>query len=219
MGGQDTAIRKILFFCLLTGIIIAVGDFKILSFFKSNAWVLKGDVYYLLRIGGSMWTWLLISISIALAFPRSDSPSPLKLRVERGSVSLKIAAISICLSAGLGGLIAEFLKLIIRRERPIDQEVYVFRAFSERAWSTSGLGLPSSHAAVAFGGSLALITIFPTLRWPALGMAIGCGFTRISSGAHYPTDVAAGALVGFFANYLAGLWLRRESWKHNRTSK
>ena len=219
MCSQDAALRKILFSCLLTGIIIAVGDFKILSFFKSNAWVLKGDVYYLLRIGGSMWTWLLISISIALAFPRSDSASPLKFRVERGSVSLKMAAISICLSAGLGGLIAEFLKLIIRRERPIDQEVYVFRAFSERAWSTSGLGLPSSHAAVAFGGSLALITIFPTLRWPALGMAIGCGFTRISSGAHYPTDVAAGALVGCFANYLAGLWLRRESWKHNRTSK
>lgn len=219
MGDQDAAMRKILFSCLLAGIIIAVGDFKILSFFKSNAWVLKGDVYYLLRIGGSMWTWLLISISIALAFPRSDSASHLRLRVERGSVSLKMAAISICLSAGLGGLIAEFLKLIIRRERPIDQEVYVFRAFSERAWSTSGLGLPSSHAAVAFGGSLALITIFPTLRWPALGMAIGCGFTRISSGAHYPTDVAAGALVGCFANYLAGLWLRRESWKHNRTSK
>lgn len=219
MGNQDAAIRKILFSCLLVGIIIAVGDFKILSFFKSNAWALKGDVYYLLRIGGSMWTWLLISISIALAFPRSDSASPLRLRFERGSVSLKMAAISICLSAGLGGLIAEFLKLIIRRERPIDQEVYVFRAFSERAWSTSGLGLPSSHAAVAFGGSLALITIFPTLRWPALGMAIGCGFTRISSGAHYPTDVAAGALVGCFANYLAGLWLRRESWKHNRTSK
>lgn len=219
MCSQDATIRKILFSCLLAGIIIAVGDFEILSFFKSNAWVLKGDVYYLLRIGGSMWTWLLISVSMALAFPRSDSTSPLRLRIERGSVSLKKAAISICLSAGLGGLIAEFLKLIIRRERPIDQEVYVFRAFSERAWSTSGLGLPSSHAAVAFGGSLALITIFPTLRWPALGMAIGCGFTRISSGAHYPTDVAAGALVGCFANYLAGLWLRRESWKHNRTSK
>jgi membrane-associated phospholipid phosphatase len=219
MGGQDAAIRKTLFSCLLAGIIIAIGDFKILSFFKSNAWVLKGDVYYLLRICGSMWTWLLISTSMVLALPRSGSASPLGFKVEGGSISLKMAAISICLSAGLGGIIAEFLKLIIRRERPIDQEVYVFRAFSERAWSTSGLGLPSSHAAVAFGGSLALITIFPTLRWPALGMAIGCGFTRISSGAHYPTDVAAGALVGCFANYIAGLWLRRESWKHNRTSK
>ena len=43
MGSQDAAIRKILFPCLLAGIIIAVGDFKILSFFKSNAWALKGD--------------------------------------------------------------------------------------------------------------------------------------------------------------------------------
>jgi len=78
MGDKDAATRKILFSCLLTGIIIAVGDFKILSFFKSNAWVLKGDVYYLFRICGSMWTWLLISVSMALAFPRSDSASPLR---------------------------------------------------------------------------------------------------------------------------------------------
>jgi membrane-associated phospholipid phosphatase len=56
--------------------------------------------------------------------------------------------------------------------------------------------LPSSHAAVAFAGSITLALLYPRLALPALAVAIGCGFTRVASGAHYPSDVLAGAVVG-----------------------
>lgn len=100
------------------------------------------------------------------------------------------------LSPALSGGLAEILKLTFRRERPSELGAYVFRSLSDRPWSSSGLGLPSSHAAVAFGGSMALMILFPRLRWPALVMAMG------------PTDIYLGALVGSVTGLLLAHWLK-----------
>lgn len=196
--------KKVLLAFILAWLIVSAADFRLLSLFRSLRPVFDGDLYYLLRIWGTVWTWLLISGAILLVCPRSPTPATLPPLAIRP----KLAAAQITLSAVCGGVAAELLKLIFRRERPSDLEVYVFRTFSEEPWSSSGLGLPSSHAAVAFGGSLALITIFPRLRWPVLLMAIGCAATRLASGAHYPTDVLAGALVGWAASHTVAVSIR-----------
>ena len=121
-----------------------------------------------------------------------------------------LAAARILISASLSGLLAELLKLIVHRERPTTLEHYVFRNITEHTWSTSGLGLPSSHAAVAFGGTFALIALFPQLRWPALLMATGCVITRVAMGAHFPSDVLAGAWVGWLTSYLTTTYLKQQ---------
>ena len=121
-----------------------------------------------------------------------------------------LVAARVLISAALSGLLAELLKLIIRRERPADLEHYVFRNITDHTWSTSGLGLPSSHAAVAFGGSFALIALFPQLRWPALLMATGCVITRVAMGAHFPSDVLAGAWVGWLTSYVTTTYLKQQ---------
>jgi undecaprenyl-diphosphatase len=56
--------------------------------------------------------------------------------------------------------------------------------------------MPSSHALVAFAGAAALARLFPraTPIWYAL--AVGCGITRLLSGAHFLSDVVVGALIG-----------------------
>ncbi|MFO8238810.1 MAG: phosphatase PAP2 family protein [Prochlorococcaceae cyanobacterium] len=153
----------------------------------------KSDLLLLLRVWGSLWLWLGIALNAGILEWR---------RVRRGLASTVDRVGVLLLSPLLGGLLAEGLKLLVRRERPSGLDAYLFRSWLERPWSTSGLGLPSSHAAVAFGGSAALGLVYPELRWPAALMALGCGFTRVASGAHYPTDVLVAAVVGVAAAQL-----------------
>ena len=140
------------------------------------------DWWWLLRLGGYWPTWLLLGAAVCAA-DRS---------ARRGL--FPIAA------TGLAGLVAEGLKLLIRRQRPIDSDgAYRFLAFAERTWDSSAFGLPSSHAAVAFAGAFALSRLWPRVGVVVVPWAIGCGLTRVSVGQHFLSDVAGGALVGWLA--------------------
>jgi len=98
----------------------------------------------------------------------------------------------------LSGAAAEGLKLVVRRERPATPVAgYVRRPFADQPWRTTTFGLPSSHAAVAFGAAWALGHLAPAARPVWLALAIGCGATRLLGPAHYPSDVVAAALVAY----------------------
>src|SRR5690606_5099200 len=95
-------------------------------------------------------------------------------------------------------------KPIIARERPVGEEIalrpgfYHFRGlFDGFIHPTSGLGFPSSHAAVAFAGSLMLAVFLPRARTLLIILAACCGITRMLTGAHFASDVFAGALLGW----------------------
>jgi membrane-associated phospholipid phosphatase len=112
-------------------------------------------------------------------------------------------------SAALGGIIAELLKIVLRRERPgLTDGAHVFRSWSEQPFSTARLGLPSSEVAVAFAAATALARLFPNawLLWYAL--AVGCAVTRVASGAHFMSDVLLAALVGYGSTLI--IWPRRD---------
>lgn len=83
------------------------------------------------------------------------------------------------------------------------------RARPEVEWALGrapGSSFPSGHAAsaVVYFGMLAYLTWKLTRRWPptlaaaalALFVSLGAGYSRIYLGVHYPSDVAAGYLVG-----------------------
>ena len=96
------------------------------------------------------------------------------------------------------GAAAEVLKLAFRRERPgLTDGAHVFRPWSDRPWSTADLGLPSSEAAVAFAAAAVLARLFPEARVLWYGLALGCGLTRVASGAHFMSDAVFAALVGY----------------------
>ena len=100
-------------------------------------------------------------------------------------------------SITVAGILGELLKLVVRRERPgTHNGVYGFRPFTDHPFSSRNFGMPSSHAVIAFSGAAALSILFPeaTIVWYAL--AIGCGITRVLSGAHFLSDVVAGAAIG-----------------------
>lgn len=180
--------RALLLAGLLPGVFLVLAlDLPLLQLLVWSDKPPKSDLLLLLRVWGSLWLWLGIAITAGLLEWR---------RVQRRLDGTLERVGVLLLSPLVGGLVAEVLKLVIRRERPSELDAYLFRSWLERPWSTSGLGLPSSHAAVAFAGSAALGLLYPELRWLAVLMALGCGFTRVASGAHYPSDVLAAALVG-----------------------
>ena len=106
------------------------------------------------------------------------------------------------LSSSLGsGLVANLVKLALPRARPRDfdfTEGTVWDTFARRI-SESGTfqSFPSSHTATAVGFSVVLSQIFPRGRVFFMVLAALVGLQRIVSSAHYPSDVLAGAAVGW----------------------
>ncbi|MFG0260363.1 MAG: phosphatase PAP2 family protein [Phycisphaerales bacterium JB041] len=171
---------------------------------------LDGAWWYLaLRHCGSLLTWLLLGIAV-LTLDR------VRRRPERPE-HLAVRGPYIAVAAGIAGLAAELGKLIIARERPATIQTlesgvealvyqgYHFRGLFAGFADGSNLGLPSSHAATAAGGAFALAMVWPKL-WPlALGIAVGCGVSRLLTGAHFASDVYAGIVLG----WLVAVWFGR----------
>jgi undecaprenyl-diphosphatase len=57
--------------------------------------------------------------------------------------------------------------------------------------------IPSSHAAFAFAMSTFLALLYPPIRPLAWTLAVVVGLGRIADGAHHPSDVVLGALLGW----------------------
>jgi undecaprenyl-diphosphatase len=143
----------------------------------------------MLRIIGFAPTWGLVALALWLEGSRRD------------------AARQVTIAVVVGGLAAEALKLLIRRERPGPELEYVFRAFTDHPFSTRDLGMPSSHAMVAFAGAAAVALRFRKVGPVVFALAAGCGLTRLMAQAHFLSDVVAGALGGTVAGLID--WGRR----------
>ncbi len=79
----------------------------------------------------------------------------------------------------------------------------VGKGISSDLWS-----MPSSHAAAAACAAAALMRLYPRLSPLLIGLIVVVACARILFGAHYPSDVALGAAVGFVIGALAmdGRW-------------
>ena len=157
------------------------------------------DWYSMLRIVGSLWTWIVLSLALLLLD-----------RTLRRALPVLVTP----LIAGLG---AELLKLIFARERPVDGGViqdgfYHFRVPFSGFIDGSNLGLPSSHTAVAFGGMTVLALMKPRLAPLCILLALGCGLSRMLTGAHFASDVLLGAIVGI----LAARWIMSSESRSDR---
>ncbi|MEO3974579.1 phosphatase PAP2 family protein [Streptomyces sp. CAU 1734] len=90
-------------------------------------------------------------------------------------------------------------KRSVRRARPLLDAVPVMRRLKRQPFTTS---FPSGHSAsaAAFAAGVAL----ESRGWGAViaPVAVSVGFSRIYTGAHYPSDVLAGAALGVGAAFV-----------------
>jgi undecaprenyl-diphosphatase len=87
------------------------------------------------------------------------------------------------------------LKPLARRQRPVGSDGRPVPA-SRRVRRPVSASFPSGHAASAFAFASAARPAPPGVRLPLRVAAATVAYSRVHTGVHYPSDVAAGAVVG-----------------------
>ena len=137
----------------------------------------------LLTHAGDGRTWTLAGLGL-LATAR---PGLVHLGLRLGAGSLLAAAS------------AQLLKRTLNRARPTS----AIAGFEALAENPDAFSFPSGHTAAAFGVAVA-VAGEPHCAGPAsLLLAVGIGLSRVYLGAHYPLDVAVGAVLGGVAGGFA----------------
>jgi len=136
----------------------------------SLAWVLA-----VVTVGG--WIWVVGTLIAYL------------LRVPRSWTAVMRLLPSV---VGATWVVEYPIKAYFRRRRPF---VEIVRALvigkKPGSWS-----FPSGHTAASFASAWVLFTVWPTRAAIFAALAATVGFSRIYVGAHYPGDVASGAIAG-----------------------
>ena len=147
------------------------------------------DLGRMFRVVGYLPLWLLLALALWLT-------------TRDGQRALLLALVPTA-----GGLLAEVLKIVLRRERPgLHDGGYFFRPFSDHLMATKDIGLPSSHALVAFSAAWLLCRFYPRGWQVWLLLAGGCAITRVQAQAHFLSDVTVAAVAGYFL--VAWIWER-----------
>jgi undecaprenyl-diphosphatase len=138
-------------------------------------------------IGAGLWNW-----------ERSGFGGRSRLMLLFGQAGFALAAV-----AG-SGILVNVVKFFVGRARPILFESvgpYHFEPFSV---AYSFVSFPSGHSTTVGAVAAVLMLWFPRLRIPLLMLCAFFAATRIAARAHYPSDVAAGFVLGLlFAIALA----------------
>ncbi len=110
-------------------------------------------------------------------------------------------------SVAVPGLASSLIKNSIGRARPYLFDTEGAYSFSPLAFESVRAALPSGHTTTAFAFAACTALLFPRFGWPAIMIAVLAGYSRMAVGAHYLSDVFAGAALGTAGAVLVWRWL------------
>jgi membrane-associated phospholipid phosphatase len=117
--------------------------------------------------------------------------------------SYQVGTAILCAEAYTDSTVVELsLKAITRRERPRDVPTGSFSNtfFNGNKSPFRGSGFPSGHAAAAFSVATVVADRYQNHRWvpwAVYGLATAISLSRVTSNAHFPSDVFLGAALGY----------------------
>lgn len=131
---------------------------------------------------------------------------------QRKARTMRNLAAYFLLTIGTASALVHTLKFLIGRARPellLDLGAYSLTPFTGDILFES---FPSGHAtaAGAFFGVFAML--LPKLRPFFFALALLIGVSRVIVGAHYPSDVAAGLLLGLWTALMVAFLFARRDW-------
>lgn len=122
-----------------------------------------------------------------------------KNRVKIFNDKWLVASFSVFCSVFIAAEIGSILKFSIGRMRPVFLEALGQTGFYPFTKEWAFNSMPSGHAITSFAALVMIGLIFPKYKWFTWTLAIVIGLSRISFGAHYPSDVLLGAFLGMLA--------------------
>lgn len=151
-----------------------------------------------------LWSSGLVCLGLLLTDARQFS---FRLRMLTGAAWTYLGFLFYTVAAS--GLLAIALKWCFGRARPKLYGEVGPVAFSPFIFDGSYTSFPSGHSTTVGALAAALAIIFPTWRWLIAVVAFWAAFSRIMVGAHYPSDVVAGTLLGVVFTYFSARFLAR----------
>ena len=117
----------------------------------------------------------------------------------------------VCLSAAIALVIADGLKFLLARYRPVmlyEHNLYGLHFFSTQ-WAMNST--PSGHTVRAFSLLTAGALLYRRMAIVFFGIAVIIGISRVVVTAHYPSDVLLGAFIGIVTT----VWVHKHFFKSN----
>jgi membrane-associated phospholipid phosphatase len=140
--------------------------------------------------------WILISTGLFFLAVLLLDASGLRPRLRARRALRTLAAGYVFAAVALAGIIANLSKNIIGRARPKLFNETGSLSFDFWSGDSTWASFPSGHATTAMALGVALALLFPRLRWVFLCLCLWIALSRLFVGAHYPSDVIAGIMLG-----------------------
>ena len=152
------------------------------------------------HLGDGGWLWILLGVGL-LIFPKT-----------------RRAGITVLLALAIGAVVTNvILKNIVARIRPYEM-IEGLRLMIERQHDFS---FPSGHTCASFSAAVAIFKALPhKFGIPAIVLATLISLSRLYVGVHYPTDIAAGLVIGILSGWTAWMLVQKyETKKSSRSDK
>lgn len=159
--------------------------------------------------------WVLIP-SLALMILLRLAMFPMRGVWRQASGEAALVSAFIFLGVGVPGLMTNLLKRIIGRGRPSEFDAAGAFSFENIFNDWTFQSFPSGHSATAVATAFAFGFVWPRLFPVLLVIGVVVAMSRVPVGAHYPTDVFAGIVVGMLGAYLVRNFFARKGWLFER---
>ncbi|MCE3293605.1 MAG: PA-phosphatase, partial [Arthrobacter sp.] len=114
------------------------------------------------------------------------------------------AAVHGLLAQGVASAVTNLVfKTVLPRTRPLPEHLPVFRFVHPQPTSSS---MPSGHSASAVAFALGAGMVQPVLGAAIAPVAVGVAYSRVHTGAHWPSDVLFGSAIGAAAALVTKRW-------------
>ncbi|MDR7870625.1 MAG: phosphatase PAP2 family protein [Tissierellaceae bacterium] len=120
-----------------------------------------------------------------------------------GNDSIRLIGIEALVVLGLSQIIVQSLKLILSRERPYN----ILEQLNTFGINLNDYSFPSGHTTASFSIATVIALNIPMVSILTFLIATIIGISRIYLGVHYPTDVAAGIILGVGSSILVHMYL------------
>ncbi len=202
----------------LVGVVIILGALAFIDVPASrgaiawpDAW--RAPFFFITDYGLS--DWILIP-SLVLMILLRLAMFPLRGVWQRACGELAMISAFIFVGVGAPGLMTNLFKRLVGRGRPSEFEAAGAFSFQNFVNDWTFQSFPSGHSATAVATAFVIGFMWPALFPVLLVVGIVVSISRVPVGAHYPTDVFAGIVVGMLGAYLVRNIFAHKGWLFER---